>query len=50
VNPLSAKVPQGTVLGGRELAAFKAQKARIDAMLENGSGTQFAQAPASPKA
>jgi len=50
VNPLSAKVPQGTVLGGRELAAFKAQKARIDAMLENGSGTQFAAAPASPKA
>ena len=49
VNPLSAKVPQGTVLGGRELAAFKAQKARIDAMLENGSGTQLASAGAATK-
>lgn len=49
VNPLSAKVPQGTVLAGRELAAFKAQKAHIDAMLENGSGTQFAAAAAEPR-
>jgi hypothetical protein len=27
-------VPQGTILSGRELAAFKAQKARIDGILE----------------
>ena len=33
VNPLSAKVPQGTILEGRELVAFKLDKARIDAML-----------------
>ena len=33
VNPVSAKVPQGTVLAGAELAAFKAQKARIDHMV-----------------
>jgi len=49
VNPLSAKVPQGTVLAGRELAAFKAQKARVDAMLKTGGGTQFASTAPAPK-
>ena len=33
VNPVGAKVPQGTVLAGGELAAFRAQKARIDRMI-----------------
>jgi murein DD-endopeptidase MepM/ murein hydrolase activator NlpD len=33
INPIGAKVPQGTILAGRELAAFKAQKARIDGIL-----------------
>jgi murein DD-endopeptidase MepM/ murein hydrolase activator NlpD len=33
VNPLSAKVPQGTVLAGWELSRFKAEKARIDGLL-----------------
>jgi murein DD-endopeptidase MepM/ murein hydrolase activator NlpD len=33
LNPISAKVPQGTVLAGRELAAFNAQKAHIDTLL-----------------
>jgi murein DD-endopeptidase MepM/ murein hydrolase activator NlpD len=33
VNPLSAKVPQGTVLAGRELKRFKADKAEIDGLL-----------------
>jgi len=33
VNPLSAKVPQGTVLAGGELARFRDQKARIDSLL-----------------
>ena len=33
VNPLSAKVPQGTVLAGRELKQFKAEKAHIDGLL-----------------
>ena len=33
INPIGAKVPQGTVLEGRELAAFKASKARTDGLL-----------------
>jgi murein DD-endopeptidase MepM/ murein hydrolase activator NlpD len=33
VNPIGAKVPQGTILEGRELAAFKTDKARIDGLL-----------------
>ncbi|NEX93025.1 M23 family metallopeptidase [Caulobacter sp. 17J65-9] len=33
VNPKGAKVPQGTILGGRDLAAFKVQKSRIDALV-----------------
>jgi murein DD-endopeptidase MepM/ murein hydrolase activator NlpD len=49
VNPLSAKVPQGTALAGRELAAFKAQRARVDAMLKTDGGTQFASATAQPR-
>jgi murein DD-endopeptidase MepM/ murein hydrolase activator NlpD len=49
VNPLSAKVPQGTILAGRELAAFKAQKARVDALLKTSAGTQFASATAQPR-
>jgi murein DD-endopeptidase MepM/ murein hydrolase activator NlpD len=33
VNPLGAKVPQGTVLAGAELARFRAEKTRIDGLL-----------------
>jgi murein DD-endopeptidase MepM/ murein hydrolase activator NlpD len=33
VNPLSARVPQGTVLAGVELARFREQKAHIDGLL-----------------
>jgi murein DD-endopeptidase MepM/ murein hydrolase activator NlpD len=33
VNPLGAKVPQGTVLAGAELSRFRAEKARIDGLL-----------------
>ncbi|WP_374472732.1 peptidoglycan DD-metalloendopeptidase family protein [Phenylobacterium sp.] len=33
VNPVGAKVPQGTVLAGAELARFRANKARIDGLL-----------------
>ena len=36
VNPIGAKVPQGTILGGGELASFKAKKSRIDRMLADG--------------
>ncbi|CAN7244051.1 M23 family metallopeptidase [Phenylobacterium sp. LjRoot164] len=35
VNPIGAKVPQGTVLAGAELAAFRAQKARIDTLVRD---------------
>lgn len=37
VNPVSARVPQGTVLAGAELNAFRAQKARIDRMVSGES-------------
>ena len=40
VNPLSAKVPQGTVLAGAELARFKTQKAEIEHMLTAGGETR----------
>ena len=36
MNPVGAKVPQGTVLAGAELARFKAQKDRIHRLLANG--------------
>ena len=39
VNPIGAKVPQGTILAGSELAAFKSQKARIDRLLADGGAT-----------
>ncbi|CAN7224643.1 M23 family metallopeptidase [Phenylobacterium sp. LjRoot219] len=45
VNPQSAKVPQGTVLAGRELKAFKAEKAHIDGLLAaSGTPQSLAQA------
>lgn len=44
VNPSSAQVPQGTILGGRDLAAFKAQKAHVDALLNKSA--ERAPAPA----
>ncbi len=34
INPTGAKVPQGTILGGRELVAFKAEKSKIDSLLK----------------
>ena len=36
VNPVGAKVPQGTVLAGGELAQFRAQKDRIERLLAGG--------------
>jgi murein DD-endopeptidase MepM/ murein hydrolase activator NlpD len=33
VNPIGAKVPQGTVLAGAELARFRDQKSHIDSLL-----------------
>ena len=41
VNPVGAKVPQGTILAGAELARFKAQKGRLERLLaEGGTRTQ----------
>jgi murein DD-endopeptidase MepM/ murein hydrolase activator NlpD len=37
VNPIGARVPQGTVLAGGELTKFNAQKARIDGLLKDGA-------------
>jgi len=46
VKPVSANVPQGTVLAGADLAAFRAQKVRIDHMLEQADGSDpAAEAP-----
>jgi len=36
VNPVGAKVPQGTVLAGAELARFKAEKGRLERLLAEG--------------
>jgi len=38
VNPVGAKVPQGTVLAGAELARFKAEKVRLERLLAEGPG------------
>jgi murein DD-endopeptidase MepM/ murein hydrolase activator NlpD len=38
INPKGAKVPQGEALEGRQLAQFKAQEAKIDAIMSRGSG------------
>ena len=52
INPVGAKVPQGTILSGAELAAFRSKKAQIDRMLAQRSGPQdhprMAQAAAEP--
>ena len=40
VNPLSAKVPQGTVLAGRDLKRFQAEKAHIDGLLDGEAKPQ----------
>jgi murein DD-endopeptidase MepM/ murein hydrolase activator NlpD len=47
VNPLSAKVPQGSELGGAELARFKVEKARIDGLLAHPQGQLMAAAMSS---
>ena len=44
VNPISAKVPQGTVLAGVDLARFKDQKERIDTLLTRGAPRAVAMA------
>jgi murein DD-endopeptidase MepM/ murein hydrolase activator NlpD len=47
VNPIGAKVPQGTVLAGGDLARFRDQKAHIDGLLAHrGAAVQVAQTAA----
>lgn len=38
VNPVGAKVPQGTVLAGAELARFRTEKGRLERLLAEGPG------------
>ena len=49
VNPIGAKVPQGTILGGSELVAFKSKKSRIDRMLADGGSVSLASSEETPK-
>lgn len=48
VNPIGAKVPQGTVLAGVELARFRDQKAHIDGLLRDRRPAGLAQANTQP--
>jgi murein DD-endopeptidase MepM/ murein hydrolase activator NlpD len=51
INPTGAKVPQGTVLAGRELKDFKAERAHIDALLAGaGDGADVHLAGGAPTA
>ena len=43
-NPIGAKIPQGTVLAGVELAEFRAQKAHVDDLLNGAKPRQMASA------
>jgi len=47
LNPKGAKIPQGSALSGRNLAAFRAEKHRIDQML-TGKGARIASINPSP--
>ena len=47
VNPIGAKVPQGTILAGAELSRFKAQRSRIDTLLADAGNTLTE--PSAPK-
>ena len=44
INPKGANAPSGTVLEGRELAAFRAEKSHIDALLSGAGGPRLAKA------
>ncbi|MGZ5948089.1 MAG: peptidoglycan DD-metalloendopeptidase family protein [Caulobacteraceae bacterium] len=50
VNPIGAKVPQGTVLAGGELDRFRAEKTRIDGLLSGRSPRVLAVADTHPSA
>ncbi|MDB5423202.1 MAG: peptidase family [Phenylobacterium sp.] len=44
MNPIGAKIPQGTVLAGDELSRFKVQKAHLDGLLDGARQRQLATA------
>ncbi|WP_269715997.1 M23 family metallopeptidase [Caulobacter sp. NIBR2454] len=46
VNPVGAKIPQGTILAGAELNRFRAKKAHIDSLLNGKGQIQMADASA----
>jgi murein DD-endopeptidase MepM/ murein hydrolase activator NlpD len=54
INPKGAKVPQGQILEGRELVAFRAEKSHIDALLGGAApreaDARLAQASTAPVA
>jgi murein DD-endopeptidase MepM/ murein hydrolase activator NlpD len=50
VNPAGVKIPAGTILAGRELTAFKSEKARIDNLVQNREHAQAEAASKSAKA
>ncbi|MFZ0268522.1 peptidoglycan DD-metalloendopeptidase family protein [Caulobacter sp.] len=45
INPIGAKVPQGTILAGGELSRFKSQRNHIDQMLAAGGDAVDPSAP-----
>ena len=47
INPKGANAPSGTILAGRDLSNFKAEKAHIDAMLASKATNSLAVADAS---
>ncbi|HLZ75666.1 M23 family metallopeptidase [Phenylobacterium sp.] len=48
VNPIGAKVPQGSALAGAELQRFDSEKARIDGLLAHGAPAALAVADTHP--
>ena len=47
INPKGANAPSGTILGGRDLVAFNAEKAHIDTLLAKGAPLKVAMADTS---
>jgi len=39
INPKGANAPSGTILAGRDLSGFKAEKAHIDTLLASAAST-----------
>ncbi len=48
INPTGAAIPQGVILGGRELTAFKANKGHIDTLIAKAEAAKTAPQAAEP--